>query len=197
METKRKSEKLIFLGFVVLVISFICMIFYFQIQTNKLSKKNEEIKRKTVALKLKEDELQKRENELKKVYSLVSSDNKITADSISKQTEKQIKSDRQKIVAESGIKNVIYIQVGSNETKSNLIDQNFIAILNSKEIYNVINAYDVEKGADNSIRYFNEEDKNLAEQLKKDIQQAFSINLNVLFVRGYKVREGQIEVWIK
>jgi hypothetical protein len=197
METKRKSEKIIFWGFVFLAISFISIIFYFQIQTNKLNNQDDDLKRKTITLQLKEDELQKREKELKQISSLVSSENKVKADSITKQTNEQIKTDREQIVVKSGIKNVIYIQVSSDEVKSNLINKNFISILNSNG-YSVINAYDiVEKGADNSIRYFNESDKDLAEQLQSDVQKQFSISLKVYIVRGLKVNKGQIEVWIK
>jgi hypothetical protein len=197
METKRKSERIIFWGFVILAISYFGMIYYFQVQTDKLDKQDDDLKIKTTTLQIKENELLIRENELKQISSYVPSVNKRKVDSIAIQTNEQIKIDRQQIIVESGIKNVIYIQVSNQDIKSNLINKNFISILYSNG-YNVINAYDiVEKGADNSIRYFNDSDKDLAEQLQMDIQKKFSISLKLKFVRGLKVNKGQIEVWIK
>ena len=56
METKSKSEKIIFWGFIFLVISFIGLVYYFQNQSTLLNKKNEQLLKREELVKLKEIE---------------------------------------------------------------------------------------------------------------------------------------------
>jgi hypothetical protein len=195
METKNRSEKIIFGGFIFLAISFIAVIIFFQYQNNLLNDKKKKLEEEQLTLKVQQAKLDAQRIELEKLKSLSCDSTKATL--ITEQTNEQIKNEINKIKIENEITSIIYIQVGSSQTKSNLIGQNFISSLNSKG-YNVINAYDVvEKGVDNSIRFFNMDDKGLAEQLKSDIQKDFSISLELKFVERYKVGKGQIEIWIK
>lgn len=191
METKRKSEKIIFWGFIFLTISFIAMVYYFQQQTEKLASKGIELENKEIELNIKEVQLEVRNKQIVKLENLVPLDNKTQLDSISKQADKSINTQIKKI-------SKIYIQVGTSETKSKLVNINFISKLNSKG-YNVIDAYDSEdeNNTDNTIRYFNEDDKKLAEELRADITNEFSITLKPILIKSFKVNKGQLEIWIK
>lgn len=194
METKRKSEKIIFWGFIFIAISFISMIIYFQIQTNALEEKEEQIKKDRLSLEVQQVKLEAERKANQKLNKLVDSSQALV---INNSTQTQILSELNLIKNNSKLDNLIYVQVGSDNTKSILSNKNFINTLNSKG-YFVVDTYDVVKnGVDNSIRYFNNEDKELANQLKLEIRKEFSIDLKLKFVKGFKVNKGQIEIWIK
>jgi len=199
METKSKSEKIIFWGFVFLAITFFGLLWYFQFQNNLLLKRGLELSKREEKIKIQEIENSNSLKENEQLKKLVPQNYQNKVDSISKETNELTRKEISKIASKDGFENsVIYIQVGSNETKLNLQKINFISTLNSKG-YNAINAYDlVEKGADNSIRYFNEQDKILADNLKADIQKDNpNIVLITKYIKLYKVPIGQIEIWIK
>lgn len=194
METKRKSEKIIFWGFIFIAISFISMIIYFQIQTNALEEKEDQIKKDRLSLEVQQVKLEAERKANQKLNKLVDSSQALV---INNSTQTQILSELNLIKNNSKLDNLIYVQVGSDNTKSILSNKNFINTLNSKG-YFVVDTYDVVKnGVDNSIRYFNNEDKELANQLKFEIRKEFSIDLKLKFVKGFKVNKGQIEIWIK
>lgn len=203
MESKSKSEKLIFWGFVFLAISFIGMVYYFSHQNNLLEERRKEIAIQKSELKLERiaaAETSKKNMEvLTKIKSLNPElSNKI--DTLAIKASQSVKTDITKIAIEQGFaKSVVYVQVGSNATKLDLKNKDFISKLNANG-FNVINAYDLEEGkADNSIRYFNKGDENLAGNLKKAIEKEFpEIVLEPKFVRlKSKVPNGQIEIWVK
>ncbi|WP_374172952.1 hypothetical protein [Flavobacterium tructae] len=203
MESKSKSEKLIFWGFVFLAISFIGMVYYFSHQNDLLEERRKEIATQKNELELERIsavEVSKKNMEvLAKIKSLNPElSNKI--DTLAIKASQSIKTDITKIAKEQGFaKSVVYVQVGSNATKLDLKNKNFISKLNANG-FNVINAYDLEEGkADNSIRYFNEGDENLADNLKKAIEKEFpEIVLEPKLVRlKTKVPNGQIEIWVK
>ncbi|WP_017496823.1 hypothetical protein [Flavobacterium sp. WG21] len=203
MESKSKSEKLIFWGFVFLAISFIGMVYYFSHQNDLLEERRKEIAIQKSELKLERiaaAETSKKNMEvLTKIKSLNPElSNKI--DTLAIKASQSVKTDITKIAIEQGFaKSVVYVQVGSNATKLDLKNKDFISKLNANG-FNVINAYDLEEGkADNSIRYFNKGDENLADNLKKAIEKEFpEIVLEPKFVRlKTKVPNGQIEIWVK
>ncbi|MDL2142495.1 hypothetical protein QQY79_08180 [Flavobacterium tructae] len=203
MESKSKSEKLIFWGFVFLAISFIGMVYYFSHQNDLLEERRKEIAIQKSELKLERiaaAETSKKNMEvLTKIKSLNPElSNKI--DTLAIKASQSVKTDITKIAIEQGFaKSVVYVQVGSNATKLDLKNKDFISKLNANG-FNVINAYDLEEGkADNSIRYFNKGDENLADNLKKAIEKEFpEIVLESKFVRlKTKVPNGQIEIWVK
>lgn len=199
METKSKSEKLIFLGFIFLAASFFGLVYYFQSQNSLLTKKSIELSKREEQLKIQKIENENIVKEKNQVIELVPKNLKNIVDSISSETNKNIKNDVKKIASNEGFENsVIYIQVGQNQTKLNLQNKNFISKLNSKG-YNVINFYDIKKvGTDNTVRYFNEEDKSLAEKLMFDIMNEFpGIKLKLKYLKSNIVPVGQLEVWIK
>lgn len=210
MESKSKSEKLIFWGFVFLAISFIGMVYYFSYQNDLLAEK-----RKEIAIQNSEIATQKRELKLERIAAAETSKKNIEVltkiktlnpelsnkiDTIAIKASQAVKKDITKIAIEQGFaKSVIYVQVGSNATKLDLKSKDFISKLNANG-FNVINAYDLEEGkADNSIRYFNKGDKDLTDNLKKAIEKEFpSIILEPKFIPlKTKVPEGQIEIWVK
>ena len=192
MEKKSKSEKLIFWGFILLAISFFGLVYYFQYQSNLLSKREElvaiqEIQNKNLSIE--KDQLVK----------LVPSNLQSKVDSLRQQTNQTLKENIETVASSKGFENsIIYIQVGSNETKLDLQKRNFDAILNSKG-YNVINDYELMgSGVDNTIRYFNGQDKNVAENLRNDILKCFpDIVLTLKPLSGMKAPIGQLEIWIK
>ena len=203
MESKSKSEKLIFWGFVFLAISFIGMVYYFSHQNDLLEERRKEIAIQKSELKLERiaaAETSKKNMEvLTKIKSLNPElSNKI--DTLAIKASQSVKTDITKIAIEQGFaKSVVYVQVGSNATKLDLKNKDFISKLNANG-FNVINAYDLEEGkADNSIRYFNKGDENLADNLKKAIEKEFpEIVLEPKFVwLKTKVPNGQIEIWVK
>ncbi|MEP6930217.1 MAG: hypothetical protein ABI850_09400 [Flavobacterium sp.] len=203
MENKHKSEKLIFWGFVFLAISFIGMIYYFSHQNNILEEKRKEIatqKRELELERISSIEINKKNKEVLTEIKLLKPELSNKIDTLASQASQSIKTDITKIAIEQGFaKSVVYVQVGSNATKLDLKNKDFISKLNANG-YNVINAYDLELGkADNSIRYFNKEDKKLSETLKKVIEKEFpTIILESKFVQlKTRVPIGQIEIWIK
>ena len=100
----------------------------------------------------------------------------------------------------SNSKSPIYIQIGSEKTKTRLTNLNFVAKIAAMN-YNIVDEYDLESNrADNTVRYFNNSDKESAEKLCIDIQKQFSdINLKPIYIKlpKIKVPEGQLEIWIK
>lgn len=189
MGTKRKSEIIIFWGFVILAISFFAMVFYFQLQSNKLNSKTIELNNKKTELDKKEAELEARYIQISELEK--SNPNKEKVELIAKQTN-------EKIILEYKKLSKIFIQVGSETTKSKLVNMKFVSLLNS-DSYNIINEFDIENenNTDNTIRFFNEDDKNLAIELSQDISKRFSINLKPIYIKSYNVNKGQLELWIK
>lgn len=73
-----------------------------------------------------------------------------------------------------------------------------INLINSEDFRAL--GYDLEEGrADNSIRYFHEEDKPKAEKLKTVLDNETRFRLTLKQVKGFenKVKVGQLEIWIK
>jgi len=149
MESKSKSEKLIFWGFVFLAISFIGMVYYFSHQNDLLEERRKEIAIQKSELKLERiaaAETSKKNMEvLTKIKSLNPElSNKI--DTLAIKASQSVKTDITKIAIEQGFaKSVVYVQVGSNATKLDLKNKDFISKLNANG-FNVINAYDLEGG---------------------------------------------------
>ena len=196
MESKSKSELLIFWGFVFLAISFIGMVYYFNYQNNLLEEKRKELGIERISAA----EISKKNQEVLTKIKSLNPDLSSKIDTIANKASQSVKQDITKIAKEQGFaKSVVYVQVGSNATKVDLKNKDFISKLNANG-FNVINAYDLEEGkADNSIRYFNKGDENLADNLKKAIEKEFpEIVLEPKFVRlKTKVPNGQIEIWVK
>lgn len=192
MEKKSKSEKLIFWGFILLAISFFGLVYYFQYQSKLLSQREElvaiqEIQNKNLSI------------QNSQIAELVPENLQNKVDSLRDQTNQTLKENIEKVATSKGFENsIIYIQVGSNETKLDLQKRKFDSTLNTKG-YNVINDYEVMgKGVDNTIRYFNGEDKNEAENLRNDILKYFpDIVLTIKPLSGMKAPIGQLELWIK
>lgn len=199
MKNKNRSDLLIFCGFIFLAISFFALVFYFQYQNNLLNEKSIELSKREEKIKIQEIENSNSVNENEELKKMIPISFQNRVDSISKETIALNKKEISSIVTDNRFENsVIYIQVSSKETKLRLQNLNFISKLNEKG-YNIINAFDIEEnGVDNSIRYFNEEDRSLAEKLKKDINDKFqNIILTTRFTKGFKVPVGQIEIWVK
>ena len=188
---KSKPELFLFLGFVVLSISFLAMIWFFNNKSNELKRTETELKIREIALKSKETS----ENFLIKKFS-DSSNNKMITESVN-----MIKSQANVEISRVTQSNSpIYIQVGSEITKNKLSSLDFISRISSLN-YNVVDEYDLELNrADNTIRYFNMNDRKIATELSEDISKEFpEIILATKYVKfsTVKIPEGQLEIWIK
>jgi hypothetical protein len=88
----------------------------------------------------------------------------------------------------ANVKSTVYIQYSNKENKSKIVD------IQKTIMDNNFNAPGIEfqKNCDNSIRYFNIEDRDLADRLNTMLGN----NYNVFKAIG-NVPKGQIEVWIK
>jgi hypothetical protein len=114
--------------------------------------------------------------------------------SLNKSLENASNSDTLKITQSS----VIYIQVNSKKLLADVKAQNFIGLISSPQFK--VYGYDLEENrADNTIRYFNENDKDLALQLKGIIDKKTSFKLQLKQIKGYenRVKKGQLEIWLK
>jgi hypothetical protein len=188
---KTKPELFLFAGFTMLSLSFLAIIWFYNEKITELN-----IKEKLIIAERIKLENEKLNSELIR--------NKIT-DTIA--LRKSIKiSDSLNTASNIKISKInnsvspIYVQVGSEEKRQELIEKNFNLRI-SKFGYNIIDEYDLEKNrADNTVRYFNLEDKILADKLCNDIKTEFkTINLKAMYINfsNIKVQSGQLEVWIK
>ena len=95
-------------------------------------------------------------------------------------------------------KAMIYIQANSKALLEEAKKINLMDVINSNDFQAL--GYDLEEGrADNSIRYFHEEDKPKAEKLKSLLDDKTRYRLTLKQVKGFqnKVKVGQLEIWIK
>lgn len=98
----------------------------------------------------------------------------------------------------NGTKSKVYIQVNSPVLLNEAKNINLISLINSDDFQAL--GYDLEEGrADNSIRYFHEEDKPKAEKLKTVLDNKTRFRLKLKQVKGFenKVKVGQLEIWLK
>ncbi|WP_028525975.1 hypothetical protein [Runella limosa] len=99
---------------------------------------------------------------------------------------------------EKNSKSKVYIQVNSKLLLDEAKSLKLIEIINSNDFQ--ASGYDLEEGrADNSIRYFHEEDKPKAEMLRNLLNDKTPYRLVLKQVKGFenKVKVGQLEIWIK
>jgi hypothetical protein len=99
---------------------------------------------------------------------------------------------------ESSTKLKVYIQLNSQSLLEEVKSINLIEIISSKDFHAL--GYDLEEGrADNSIRYFHQEDKLNAEKLKTLLDDKTRYRLMLKQIKGFekKVKVGQLEIWIK
>lgn len=92
----------------------------------------------------------------------------------------------------------VYIQVNTKALLEEVKSIKLIETITSDDFQAL--GYDLEEGrADNSIRYFHEEDKTKAEKLKALLENKTRYRLLLKPVRGFekKVKVGQLEIWIK
>lgn len=95
-------------------------------------------------------------------------------------------------------KTMVYIQANSKALLEEAKKINLMNVINSNDFQAL--GYDLEEGrADNSIRYFHEEDKFKAEKLKNLLDDKTRYRLTLKQVKGFqnKVKVGQLEIWIK
>ncbi len=194
---KSKPEIILFMGFIILSVCFLAMIWFFSEKSGELELKSSELKDRGLKLQQREIQLKKAEE----TESLLMS--KICDSANKKQITEEVNALKSKANVEISkivqSKSPIYIQVGSEATRVNLSKSNFIPKLKTLN-YNVIDEYDLELNrADNSVRFFNKEDEQIAQQLCVDIKKQFSIELKIKYVKlpNIIVPKGQLEVWIK
>ncbi len=200
---KTKSEIFIFCGYIILAISFLILVFYFQRQNSNLIERKNELNTKELELKLKEIEL-KNTNEAKvKIEKLVPITKVDSVVEIDKQLNKNIKNESLKISTENltTLKFITFLQVSDEKTKKQMLNQQFIQTLNSFN-FNVINAFDIVQSKywleGNKIKYFSEITKQYAEQLKEKINEKFpEYNVQLSKEKETKENKNQVEIWIK
>lgn len=189
MENSKKNYSTI-ISYLFLVIGYGSMLWYFNDKTNELKDRELELTQKEIKLKS--------ANKTETVLM-----NKI-CDSVNK---KQITEEINTLKSESNVeiskvthtKSPIYIQIGSESTKANLSRIDFVSKLKNLN-HNVIDEYDLELNrADNTVRYFNKEDEQIAKKLCEDISKQFSISLEIKYVKlpNITVPNGQLEIWVK
>ncbi len=198
METtfvKTRREQLSFFGFIFLALGFIGLLLYGNYMNNVLDKKNQNLKDEQAKF-----ELKKKENS--QLTMLIPKKDSAKLNKIIEISKTQINAVETKTIlkTDENTKSVVYIQVGSEKTLASLKQEDFINKI-SGDGYKVIDEYDLEEGkANNQIRFFNLEDKILAENLSVRIKRNFpEIILTTKFVKLPKTRipAGQLEVWIE
>ncbi|CAM1366452.1 hypothetical protein TSEDIMI_30109 [Tenacibaculum sediminilitoris] len=185
------------IGLLCIMIGYAYMMYKLNTITEEVELKQQNLKEITRELTITEKKLVLKKELINELDSQIKKSNDTT---LILRTSNQIitNNNLEKSIEANKQNTTIYIQVNTKKVQATLEKVDLVGFLNAKGYTTY--GYDFVSGrANNTLRYFHEEDVKIAKSVQKILKTDFNITLKLVFIKKYgdKAPKKQLELWIK